>query len=127
MSKVIGLGQFESEMNQLLEDYGDEVNKALKKVVPKVAKETANQTNTNAVSAGIKGKKYVRSWTTTVENNTLTGVEATVHSTQYRVAHLLEFGHAKQNGGRTRAFPHIAKAEEWGIEKLVSEIKGELE
>lgn len=127
MSKVIGLGQFESEVSQLLEDYGDEVNKALQKVVPKVAKETANQTNSNAVSAGISGRKYVRSWKATVTNNTLIGVEATVHSTQYRVAHLLEFGHAKQNGGRTRAFPHIANSEEWGIEKLVSEIKGEIE
>lgn len=36
----------------------------------------------------------------------------------YRLTHLLEHGHVKQNGGRTRKFPHIKKVEDEVIETL---------
>jgi hypothetical protein len=39
----------------------------------------------------------------------------------------LEFGHAKCGGGRTRAFPHIAPAEQTGIEQLTRDIERDLQ
>ncbi len=40
--------------------------------------------------------------------------------------HLLEFGHALRKGGRTRAFPHIAPAEEKAAQILEKEVEAAL-
>lgn len=50
----------------------------------------------------------------------------TYNAKHYRLTHLLEFGHAKQNGGRTRAFPHIAEVNDWAQEEVEKRMEGKI-
>lgn len=49
------------------------------------------------------------------------------NTTGWALAHLLEFGHAKQNGGRTRAFEHIKPGEDKAAEVFEAELKRRIE
>ena len=109
----------------ILGDYADEVRDAVEKTITDVIGEAAKKLR----SAGsFRGKKYRRSWRSTVEL-TRTGISGTTYNEKhYRLTHLLEYGHAKRKGGRTRAFPHIAEINAWAQteaqKKIEEAIKG---
>lgn len=104
-----------------LQEYADLATDDMKAAVKKAGDEAKKDVQ---AGAPVKSGKYKKSWTvkTTKENaNTL---EVTVHSrNRYQIAHLLEFGHAKRGGGRVRAFPHIAPAEQKAAELLEREVE----
>lgn len=85
-----------------------EYNSAVGTVVRMAVDESADYAVQELKKRGsFKGKKYKNSWTKTTSQRT-TVTMATIHNKKhYRLSHLLEFGHVKQNGGRTRSFPHI--------------------
>ena len=74
-----------------------------------------------------KTGKYSKSWAIKKTRETSDSIQIVVHSKRYQLTHLLEFGHAKRGGGRTRAFPHIAPAEQAGIEQLTRDIERDLQ
>ena len=70
---------------------------------------------------------YAKSWAVKTTKESANILQVTVHSrNRYQIAHLLEHGHAKRGGGRVAARPHIAAAEEAGIEQLEREIERSL-
>lgn len=107
-----------------LQEYADLATDDLKKAVKKAGDEAKKDIQNNAP---VKTGAYKKSWTVKTTKETSNAMEVVVHSrNRYQLAHLLEFGHAKRGGGRTRAFPHIAPAEQKAAELLEREVEAAL-
>lgn len=74
--------------------------------------------------SGARTGAYKGSWVATKQSESSQSLQMVVHSkNRYQLAHLLEKGHAKRGGGRVAGRPHIAPAEQAGIEQLQSLIE----
>lgn len=107
-----------------LQEYADLATDDLKKAVKKAGDEAKKDIQNNAP---VKTGAYKKSWAVKTTKETSNAMEVVVHSrNRYQLAHLLEFGHGKRGGGRTRAFPHIAPAEQRAAELLEREVEAAL-
>ncbi len=107
-----------------LEEYADLATDSMKAAVKKAGNTVKGQISATAPE---RTGKYAKSWRTKTTKESATAIEVTVYSpTRYMLAHLLEHGHAKRGGGRVAARPHIAPAEQLGIEELEREIERSL-
>lgn len=124
MSRKVSVDRMAEEISDLLQEYAglaaDEMKIAVKKAGDTAKKEIRN----NAPGSG----KYAKSWRSKTTKEDSSSMQVTVYSpSRYRIAHLLEHGHAKRGGGRVKAYPHIAPAEESAEEQLVNDITKALE
>lgn len=107
-----------------LQEYADLATEDLKAAVKRAGDSAKKDIQANAPE---KTGAYKKSWAVKTTRETANALEVTVYSrNRYQLAHLLEFGHAKRGGGRTRAFPHIAPAEQRAAEILVREVEAAL-
>ncbi len=126
MSRTVSIGEMADAIMEDLQEYADAASIDVKAAVRKSANTVKRQIGEKAPVG--KTGRYAKSWRVkTTEENSQKLVQ-TVHSPKrYMLAHLLEKGHAKRNGVRTRAIPHIAPAEQAGIEELESLIRRALQ
>ena len=109
------------EVMKGLDEYADVTTEQVKKAVRKAGNTVRREIQENAQK---NTGDYAKSWTTKKVRESSHTLEVVVHSkNRYQLTHLLEFGHCLRNGGRTRAMPHIAPAEEKGIEQLEKQIE----
>lgn len=110
-----------AEIMKGLTEYKDLATADMKTAVRKAGKSVKKDIQANAPK---KTGAYSKSWTVKTTKETSESLELTVHSPKkYQLAHLLEKGHAKRGGGRTKAIPHIAPAEEKAVKELEADIK----
>ena len=116
MGKTIKPEQLAKEVMDGLEEYADLAVDVMKKEIQETGKSVKQQISQTAPK---KSGRYAKSWAVKKTKETSNSLEVTVHSkNRYMLTHLLENGHAKRGGGRVRAIPHIAPAEEMGIREL---------
>ena len=116
MSRTVSVDEMAAAINEGLEEYARLSTENVKKAVKKSAKAIKEQING---SAPVRTGRYAKSWAVKTTAESSHSLEQTVYSpSRYMLSHLLEKGHAKRGGGRVRAIPHIAPAEEMGEEML---------
>jgi len=124
MSNRVKIGNLAATVMKQLDEYSGLCSENMKEAVKKTAKTVKQDISANAPE---RYGHYKKSWATKNVKETQTALEITVHSrNRYQLAHLFEHGHALRNGGRSKAIPHIAPAEEKGVILLEKEIERSL-
>ena len=109
------------EIMKGLQEYSELADDEMKKAVRKTATSVKKEISANAPH---DTGTYAKSWAFSKVRETSHNLQMTVHSrNRYRLAHLLEKGHAKRGGGRVQGKPHIAPAEKNGEELLENLIR----
>ena len=116
MSNTIKADELQKALTDYLENYVEDIEEDVKDTVTEVAKEAKQELVQTSPRSGIARKtKYYKGWA--IKNGGRTRKKhyygKTVwNKTNYQLTHLLEFGHATRNGGRTNPQPHIRPVEE---------------
>ena len=127
----VPLDRFSAEVNKILEQYGNEIQKdvnraaedaALKGVQMLKATSPVNQDSGSMRKPG----KYAKGWKVKKEGGKDNALYIVHNATDYQLTHLLEFGHPLKRGGRqygyARAYPHIKAAEDFMIDYFESHV-----
>ena len=106
---------------QSMAEYADLSNEVMKRSVTEVSRSVKKDIQANApVMTG----KYRKSWAAKKVQEDANSLTMVIHSRdRYQIAHLLERGHARRNGDRVAAIPHIAPAEQRGAEELMEKME----
>lgn len=124
MAKVT-LDNLAAEVGKMLDEYADEVTDNVKEATHKVALLTVRALQSESRQA-VNGKKYYRGWRTYSETTRLSQKETIYNSKLPGLPHLLEYGHALRNGGRTAARIHIAPVEAEAEKMMTQELEARL-
>lgn len=123
-TQTIRIDQLADTVMKGLEDYAKLAVDDLKTDVQKAGKKVKEQIESTAPK---DTGKYAKSWAVKKTKETSDSIQVVVHSkNRYQLTHLLEFGHAKRGGGKVAARPHIASAEQAGIDQLTRDIERDL-
>lgn len=127
MSKKIKVNQLTKEIQSILNDYVEDVSAETKEVVDevtqggyKIVKKLA-PVNKRKKNSG----KYKKSIKKITLYESLTEKRNVIYASggEHRLTHLLERGHALVKGGRTKAQPHFAPAEDYVIKEFPNQLK----
>ena len=124
MGQTVQIGKLADAVMETLEEYADLAAEDVKQAVRDAGETVRKEIRANAPK---DTGEYAKSWAVKKTKETSSSLTLTVHSkNRYQLAHLLEYGHAKRDGGRVEGKAHIAPAEEKGIRQLEEEIERRL-
>lgn len=121
MAKGIPIDKLSTAIEAELAKYSQEVADQIKQDVQDVAKECVAEIKQKSPK---RTGKYRRGWREQVAYESNEDLRILIHNkTSGPLTHLLEFGHAKVNGGRVEGIPHIGPAEQRAKKSLIEKAK----
>lgn len=125
MSKTIEASLVDKEIMKYLQNYKEDVSEVVEQVANKVGKEATDELKQTSPIG--HRKSYAKGWRLKKDKVGKNKYIVKIHNkTDYQLTHLLEFGHATRNGGRTKAIPHIRPTEEKYKKIFEQELKKEI-
>ena len=122
MPNKIEANELQKAIKEYLEYYEEDIIEGVKQVTESITdKAVTDLKNTSPKMTG----DYAKGWRKQKGKiNKSSKYTIKIHNkTNYQLTHLLEYGHAKRNGGRVEGKAHIAPAEQQGIRQLQEEIE----
>lgn len=118
----VSVDQLAAEIAKGLAEYSQDVVEKVNASSDKVGKAAVKRLKQTSPK---RHGKYAKSWTMKTEPEVGQPHKRIVHvkAPHYRLAHLLEHGHAKVGGGRVEGRPHIGPAEEEVIREFAREVE----
>lgn len=106
----IKIDRLGDEITRQLKRYSQVTAGDLEQIMDDVSKEAVDRLKAKIEEEGlVQTGDYKRGWT----RKRTPGGWVIHNKTEYRLAHLLEYGHATVDGGRVPETPHIRPVEDW--------------
>lgn len=115
----VSVDGLEDAVRAELEQYASEVQEEVDSSVVRVARRCLAQIRRNSPK---KTGDYRKGWRLRTDKTRLSIREIIHNATDWRLIHLLEFGHQKASGGRVEGEPHVEPAEQQAERELLTEI-----
>lgn len=119
----IELDALETAIANELAEYVKDTAEMMREVVEEVTEESIE---TLKATSPRKSGSYAKGWKNKATIDTSTGLTKTIHNLTPGMTHLLEDGHAKQNGGRVEGRKHIAPVEKKAIASFEDKLRQKL-
>lgn len=119
---AISADDFSEALQSILDEYGEEVDFAMEEAIRQTSLDDVKDLEKGGAYNG--GAEYNAGWDSKEQGKAKGKLAYVVYNaSKPGLAHLLEFGHAKQNGGRTRAFAHIAPVNEETGDRVIKHLE----
>lgn len=119
----IGLDELAGAIENELTSYAKDSSDTMRSVIDEVTNEAVE---TLKVTSPKRRGKYAKGWTSKATIDTNTALTKTIYNRTPGLTHLLEDGHAKQNGGRVEGHKHIGPVEIKAVGSLENKLKTRL-
>lgn len=110
-------------ITQAVGEYGRELDEQVRKDVSAAARTARKEISEISARSLHKSGDYAGSWAVGDDSGSF-GCKKVVYSKKPGLPHLLEKGHATRNGGRSRAYPHVAPGAAAGFAELERRMHG---
>lgn len=120
----IPIDRLADELVQAVKEYTDDVAEGVRKAVDETARKVLQETKALAPK---RTGEYAKTFTITKDDGYGVTRRIIWNKKHYRRVHLLEFGHAKVNGGRVKEYPHLRPAYDKHGARLPDELKRVIE
>lgn len=108
------------ELENILTTFSQDVQAEYDIELDRICAEAVKKLKTTSPKNSATRRHYANGWTKKAEFRHGVRTFIVYNKTKPGLAHLLEYGHSKVNGGRVKAIPHIKDVETWAIQEATT-------